>query len=52
MAPDAPSAPKDQADAFRHAAREPECDEDEARWNVRLKKVDSAPSRKAEPESR
>lgn len=28
-----------QADKFKEAARALECDEDEARWHVRLKKV-------------
>lgn len=28
-----------QADKFKDAAREAECDEDEARWAERLKKV-------------
>lgn len=28
-----------QSDKFKDAAREAECDEDEARWNERLKKV-------------
>lgn len=28
-----------QVDRFRKAAREAQCDEDEARWNERLKKV-------------
>ena len=28
-----------QADKFKNAAREAECDEDEARWEERLKKV-------------
>lgn len=30
---------KSQSEKFIQAARELECDEDEARWNVRLKKV-------------
>lgn len=30
---------KPQADKFKDAAREAECDEDEARWTERLKKV-------------
>ena len=30
---------KTQADRFKEAAREAECDEDEARWKERLKKV-------------
>ena len=30
---------KKQVDKFLKAARELECDEDEARWNERLKKV-------------
>ena len=28
-----------QADKFKQAAREHECDEDEARWDERLRKV-------------
>ena len=28
-----------QSDKFKEAAREAECDEDEARWEERLKKV-------------
>lgn len=31
--------PKSQIDKFRDAARELECDEDEARWEERLRKV-------------
>lgn len=31
--------PKSQSDKFKEIARELECDEDEARWNVRLRKV-------------
>lgn len=31
--------PKSQSDKFKEAARELECDEDEARWDERLKKV-------------
>ena len=30
---------KSQSDKFKDAAREAECDEDEARWTERLKKV-------------
>jgi hypothetical protein len=30
---------KSQSDKFKDAARELECDEDEARWDERLKKV-------------
>ena len=30
---------KSQADKFKDAAREAECDEDEARWTERLQKV-------------
>lgn len=33
------SEPKTQSDKFKDAAREAECDEDEARWTERLKKV-------------
>ena len=31
--------PQSQSDKFKEAARETECDEDEARWAERLKKV-------------
>ena len=31
--------PETQADKFKEAARAAECDEDEARWNERLRKV-------------
>jgi hypothetical protein len=31
--------PQSQTDKFKQAARELECDEDEARWDERLKKV-------------
>lgn len=31
--------PDDQAERFKQAARELECDEDEARWDERLRKV-------------
>lgn len=30
---------KSQSDKFKEAAREAECDTDEARWNERLKRV-------------
>jgi hypothetical protein len=30
---------KSQSDRFKDAAREAECDEDEARWSERLKRV-------------
>lgn len=33
---------KSQSDKFKEAARELECDEDEARWDERLKKVAKA----------
>jgi hypothetical protein len=39
-------ADKPQLDKFKEAARELECDEDEAHWDERLKKV-----AKAKPES-
>lgn len=38
-----------QANKFVQAARELECDEDEARWDARLKKV-AAQKPKPEPE--
>lgn len=31
--------PKSQSEKFKEAARELECDEDEARWDERLKKI-------------
>lgn len=31
--------PQSQAEKFKQAARELECDEDEARWDERLKKI-------------
>lgn len=31
--------PKSQSDKFKEAARAAECDEDEAHWDERLKKV-------------
>ena len=34
--------PKIQADKFKEAAREHEADEDEARWEERLKKIAKA----------
>ena len=33
---------KSQSDKFKEAAREHEADEDEARWNERLKKIAKA----------
>jgi hypothetical protein len=33
------SQDKSQADKFKDAAREAECDEDEGRWEERLKKI-------------
>ena len=43
------SNPQSQSDKFKETARALECDEDEARWNVRLKKVAKAkvPEKKA-----
>ena len=38
---------KSQADKFKDAAREAECDEDEARWSERLKKVAKAKPEKS-----
>lgn len=35
-------APESQSDKFKEAARDLECDEDEARWSARLKKVAKA----------
>jgi len=37
-----------QLDKFKDAARELECDEDEARWDERLKKVAKAKPEKPE----
>jgi hypothetical protein len=39
---------KSQTDRFKQAARDLECDEDEARWDERLKKV---AKQKPEPEN-
>lgn len=36
----------DQSDKFKDAAREHGCDEDEARWSERLKKVAKAKAEK------
>lgn len=36
---DDPHSPKPQIDKFRHLARELGADEDEARWDERLRKV-------------
>jgi hypothetical protein len=35
-------SPPSQSDKFKEAAREAECDEDEAHWDERLKKVAKA----------
>lgn len=40
--------PKTQLDKFKEAARELEADEDEARWDERLKKVAKAKPEKTE----
>lgn len=37
-----PEGDKQQLDKFKEAARELECDEDEKRWDERLKKVAKA----------
>ena len=42
--------PKSQIDKFKQAARELECDEDEARWDERLRKV-AGHKPKPDPES-
>lgn len=39
---------KSQSDKFKDAAREAECDEDEGRWNERLKKVAKGKPEKSE----
>jgi hypothetical protein len=41
------SGQKSQSDKFKNAAREAECEEDEARWEERLRKV---AKQKPEPE--
>lgn len=41
---------KRQADRFRELARELECDEDEAAFEDKLRKVATAPKPDAEPE--
>ena len=41
---------KTQSDKFKEAARELECDEDEARWDDRLKKVAKAKPTPGKPE--
>ena len=40
--------PKTQVNKFKEAAREAECDEDEAHWDERLKKVAKAKPEKPE----
>ena len=37
-----PEIAKTQLDKFKEAARDAECDEDEAHWDARLKKVAKA----------
>jgi hypothetical protein len=39
-----------QSDKFKQAARELECDEDEARWDKRLKKVAKQKTAAEKPE--
>jgi hypothetical protein len=39
-----------QLDKFKQAARELECDEDEARWDERLKKVAKVKPKPEKPE--
>jgi len=41
---------KPQADKFRDMARELECDEDEAAFDDKVRKVATAPRPKAEPD--
>jgi hypothetical protein len=41
---------KTQLEKFKQAARELEADEDEARWDERLKKVVKAKPKEAKPE--
>ena len=43
-----PEQNKSQVEKFTDAAREAECDEDEAHWDERLKKVAKAKPEKAE----
>lgn len=40
--------PKPQSEKFKDAAREAECDEDEARWEEKLRKVAKAKVEKPE----
>lgn len=42
--------PKSQPDKFRDLARELECDEDEAAFEDKVRRVASAPKPEAEPE--
>lgn len=42
------SDPKSQSDKFKEAAREHEADEDEARWEDRLRKVAKGRSKDSE----
>lgn len=44
------TAKQSQSDKFKQAARELECDEDESRWEERLKKVAKAKPDKSEPD--
>lgn len=44
----AENSAKSQSDKFKEAARDLDCDEDEARWNERLKKA-VKPSRDTPP---
>ncbi len=43
-------APKPQSDKFKEAARQLGCDEDEARWDERLRKVAKQKTVEGKPE--
>jgi hypothetical protein len=45
-----PHPKKSQSDKFKEAARELECDEDESRWDERLKKVAKGKPKPERPE--
>lgn len=48
MSKAADKSPQSQVDKFKEAARELECDEDEERWDERLKKVAKGKPEKSE----
>jgi hypothetical protein len=43
-------SPEDQSERFKQAARDAECDEDEARWDERLRKIAQQKPREDKPE--